>query len=157
MSLGRSIESQGCEQSNQAMLIDEVFVMPNTRLWLHVPPPHSLAPLFARAAKGEECALHTLDLSGNRIARALELAVLAGCPRLRKLALSAAPAARGAGCEVLGSENPVCALPGLRAALAAVLPHVDDLDGAPLAPERAVLPHASAPGAAAQARKPYFG
>ena len=104
---------------------------------------------FCCAAKGEECALHTLDLSGNRIARAPELAALAGCPHLRQLTLAAA---RGAAGEALGSENPICALPGLRAALAAALPHVDALDGAPLAPERARLPHASAPGAAAQAR-----
>lgn len=112
-------------------------------------PKHFAPHGCCRAAKGEERALQTLDLSGNRIARAPELAVLAGCPHLRQLTLLAA---RGAGGEALGSENPVCALPGLRAAVAAALPHIDALDGAPVAPERATLPHASAPGAAAQAR-----
>ena len=83
--------------------------------------------------------------------------MLAGCPHLRQLTLSAAPAPRGAGGQALGSENPVSALPGLRAALATVLPRLDALDGVPLAPKRAMLPHASAPGAAAQARNPCSG
>lgn len=111
------------------------------------------------AGQGEECALETLDLAGNRLGRLPELAVLAGCPRLRELRLSCAdalvlPAACGAASagweNPVGSENPICGLSSLRGALAAALPQLRALDGVELAGERRALPRAADPGAAAQ-------
>lgn len=117
-------------------------------------------PVLARSAQGEACALHTLDLRGNRLAQLPELAVLAGCPHLRHLALTGAgraPAREDPGCSSpnLGfsvPENPVCGLPCLRGALAAALPQLGALDGTALAPERRALPSLAEPAASAQAR-----
>lgn len=123
-------------------------------------PSKLIRPVLARNTQGKACALHTLDLSGNRLAQLSELAVLAGCPHLRHLALTGAagaPARADLGCSSpsLGfsvPENPVCGLPGLRGALAAALPQLSALDVAALAPERRTLPSLAEPAASAQAR-----
>jgi Leucine-rich repeat (LRR) protein len=108
-------------------------------------------------AQGAECALASLDLRGNRLGRLPELAVLAGCPHLRTLLLQSGRALCGGGspgAEAAPAPNPLCALPGLRAALAAALPQLRALDGAPLAPERAALPAAAEPATSAQVACP---
>lgn len=107
-------------------------------------------------AQGDECALASLDLRGNRLGRLPELAVLAGCPHLRELLLLSGRACSGGSARPAPAPapNPLCALPGLRAALAAALPQLRALDGAPLAPERAALPAAAEPAASAQVARP---
>ncbi len=73
--------------------------------------------------------LTRLDLRDNLIGSLQELAVLAGLPSLRELALAG------------GSPgNSVCAIPSYRAAVAAALPALELLDGQPLEAERLQQP-----------------
>eukprot|EP00911_Craspedida_sp_UC1_P000405 UC1_evm1s306 len=66
---------------------------------------------------GPRYALARLDVQGNRITSASELLVLSGLPRLRVMTF-----ARG------NAANPVCAVPGYRSRIFAVLPTLTALD-----------------------------
>lgn len=83
----------------------------------------SLAGLSA--LQGPNNSLRLLDLRNNAISSLQELSVLAACPHLKSLLL-----------EGGSPGNPICSLPSYRAAVAAALPQIEDLDGKVLSEER---------------------